>query len=237
MELTFQLSNEKFEDTLAVCINGETKHLTSDNTTAVFSVEQTQELRVQISYLRDDMSRIKHPVARFFMWILVCLLSPLVFFCDNDMGIGIHKFFHDAKPFDITKTYHLRPVQEVITVQFLPARYHKVIKQFSAPNILIGAQETTQEQTDIRYAPRAMKCAFRAYHYPAYALLFALLLALMALMGVSLYNQFTPFDSAGVIALSLCLAVILALLIVFICLFAATHKLFRQVDRNLKNQT
>ena len=68
-------------------------------------------------------------------------------------------------------------------------------------------------------------------------LLLALLLALMALMGVSLYNQFTPFDSAGVIALSLCLAVILALLIVFICLFVATHKLFQQVDRNLKNQT
>lgn len=93
----------------------------------------------------------------------------------------------------------------------------------------------TDEALFFEYNRASFKKEFRLYHYPAYALLFAIILALAALMTVSLANQFSPFYLSGVIGMSCCCLVMLVLLIVFICLFIFTHRLFQQVDCNLRN--
>lgn len=233
MKMTFQPADKEFDDALEIGINGKVKTLTAQRSRIEFDLSNTEELTVQARYVRTDLPKVKNPIGKFFVWLLVLLISPLVFFADNDNGIGIHKFFFDAKPFAITKTLRIHPTEQTLSVRYIAPKYNRQAKQFTAPDIVVEGAEVMAENTCVTYDRATLKTVFRAYHYPAYTILFALLLALGAMMGLTLRNQFDPFHLAGVIGMSLCCAVMLALLIAFVCLFIATHKLFRQIDRTL----
>ncbi len=232
MKLTFKLYNKEFEDALVVSVNGETKDLTAQDKQVSFDVHDTDKAIVQVEYKRNDIQQIKNPIGRFFAYLFFFLLSPIIFFADNDNGIGIHKFFYDAKPFDLKKTFKIAPTDNVV-LKFISPKYDKTTRRFSAPDIEIIGMETTDVTICSEYNQASFKKEFRLYHYPAYTVLFAVTLALTVLMSVCLVNQFSPFDLFGVIGMSFCCVVMLALLIVFICLFVSTHRLFRQIDYNL----
>ena len=229
MTVSFTLANKEFEDSLAISVNRETKELTAQAKQVSFDVHDIDNAIVQVEYKRNDIQQIKNPIGRFFAYLFFFLLSPIIFFADNDNGIGIHKFFYDAKPFDLKKTFKIIPTNNVV-LKFISPKYDKTTKQFSAPDIDIIGAETIDEALHYEYNNVSFKKDFRLYHYPAYTVLFAVILALTVLMSVCLGNQFSPFDLFGVIGMSLCCAVMLALLIVFICLFVSTHRLFRQID-------
>ena len=232
MTVSFTLDNKEFEDALAVSVNGETKELTAQAKQVSFDVHDIDNAIVQVEYKRNDIQQIKNPIGRFFAYLFFFLLSPIIFFADNDNGIGIHKFFYDAKPFDLKKTFKIAPTENIV-LKFIPPKYDKTTKQFSAPDIDIIGAETIDEALHYEYNNVSFKKDFRLYHYPAYTVLFAVILALTVLMSVCLGNQFSPFDLFGVIGMSFCCVVMLALLIVFICLFVSTHRLFRLIDCNL----
>lgn len=229
MTVSFTLANKEFEDSLAISVNRETKELTAQAKQVSFDVHDIDNAIVQVEYKRNDIQQIKNPIGRFFAYLFFFLLSPIIFFADNDNGIGIHKFFYDAKPFDLKKTFKIIPTNNVV-LKFISPKYDKTTKQFSAPDIDIIGAETIDEALHYEYNNVSFKKDFRLYHYPAYTVLFAVILALTVLMSVCLGNQFSPFDLFGVIGMSFCCAVMLALLIVFICLFVSTHRLFRQID-------
>ena len=234
MKVSFALGNEEFEDTLAVSVNGKTKDLTTQDKQVSFDVTNTDKIEVHVEYKRNDIQQIKNPIGRFFAYLFFFLLSPIIFFADNDNGIGIHKFFYDAKPFDLKKTFKIIPTNNVV-LKFISPKYDKTTKQFSAPDIDITGAETTDEELRYEYNKVSFKKDFRLYHYPAYTVLFAIIIALTVLMSVCLVNQFLPFDLFGVIGMSFCCVVVLVLLIVLVCLFVSTHRLFQQVDCNLSN--
>ena len=236
MRLTFTLGNEEFEDTLAVSVNGKTKDLTTNDKQVSFDVPNTDKIEVHVEYKRNDIQQIKNPIGRFFAYLFFFLLSPIIFFADNDNGIGIHKFFYDAKPFDMKKIFKIVPTENVV-LKFISSKYDKTTKRFLNPDIEVVGEEMTDEVLCSEYNQASFKKEFRLYHYPAYALLFAIILALTALMTAILFNQFSPFNLAGVVGMALCCFVMLVLLIVFICIFVSTHRLFRQIDRNLSKDS
>ena len=232
MILTFTLGNKKFEDALAVSVNGETKELTTQERQTSFDIPNIDKIEVQVEYKRNDIQQIKNPIGRFFAYLFFFLLSPIIFFADNDNGIGIHKFFYAAKPFDLKKTFKIAPTENIV-LKFIPPKYDKATRQFSDPDIEVVGEKTTDEVLYSEYNQASFKKEFRLYHYPAYALLFTIIFALTVLMVTTLVNQFSPFHLAGVVGMALCCFVMLALLIVFICLFVSTHRLFRLIDCNL----
>lgn len=232
MKVSFTLGNKKFEDALAVSVNGETKELTTQERQTSFDIPNTDKIEVQVEYKRNDIQQIKNPIGRFFAYLFFFLLSPIIFFADNDNGIGIHKFFYAAKPFDLKKTFKIVPTENV-ALKFISPKYDKTTRRFSNPDIEVVGEEMTNVEFYSEYNQASFKKEFRLYHYPAYAVLFAIILALTVLMVVALINQFSPFDLFGIIGISFCCVVMLALLIVFICLFVSTHRLFLQIDRYL----
>ncbi len=232
MKITFQLANKEFEDALCVSVNGETKDLTAQDTKVSFDVSDTEKNIVQVEYKRNDIQQIKNPIGRFFAYLFFFLLSPIMFFADNDNGIGIHKFFYDAKPFDLKKTFKIAPTENIV-LKFISPKYDKATKRFSDPDIEVVGEKTTDEVLCFEYNQASFKKEFRLYHYPAYALLFAIIIVLTVLMSISLANQFSPFHLAGAVGMALCCFIMLALLVVFICLFVSTHRQFLQIDRNL----
>ena len=234
MKLTLTLDNmeKEFEDALAVSVNGETKELTTQERQTSFDIPNTDKIEVQVEYKRNDIQQIKNPIGRFFAYLFFFLLSPIIFFADNDNGIGIHKFFYAAKPFDLKKTFKIVPTENV-ALKFISPKYDKTTRRFSNPDIEVVGEEMTNVEFYSEYNQASFKKEFRLYHYPAYAVLFAIILALTVLMVVALINQFSPFDLFGIIGISFCCVVMLALLIVVICLFVSTHRLFLQIDRYL----
>ncbi|MBR3894803.1 MAG: hypothetical protein IKJ35_06610 [Clostridia bacterium] len=235
MKLTFTLDNKDFEDALLVSVNGETKDLTEQDKQISFDIPDTDQAIVQVEYKRNDMRQIKNPIGRFFAYVFFFLLSPIIFFADNDGGIGTHNFFCGASPFDLKKTFTIKPNENVFQIEYIPSQYDKTRKMISAPDIDLCGADVMQEVAFYKYDRASFKKDFRMYHYPAYTLLFAVLLAMGAFMTNTLINQFSPFDLIGVVGMSLCVLVVLALLVVMICLFASAHRLFRQVDCNLSN--
>jgi hypothetical protein len=232
MKLTFTLDNKEFEDALAVSVNGETKELTTQERQTSFDIPNIDKIEVHVEYKRNDIQQIKNPIGRFFAYLFFFLLSPIIFFADNDNGIGLHKFFYDANPFDLKKTFKIVPTENIV-LKFVPPKYDKAARRYSDPDIEVVGEEMTDEVLCSEYNKASFKKEFRLYHYPAYALLFTIIFALTVLMTSTLINQFSPFDLFGVIGMSFCCVVMLALLIVFICLFVSTHRLFRQIDYNL----
>ena len=234
MKLTLTLDNmeKEFEDALAVSVNGETKELTTQERQTSFDIPNIDKIEVQVEYKRNDIQQIKNPIGRFFAYLFFFLLSPIIFFTDNDNGIGIHKFFYDAKPFDVKKTFKIVPTENIV-LKFISPKYDKTTRRFSNPDIEVVGEEMTNVEFYSEYNQASFKKEFRLYHYPAYAVLFAIILALTVLMVVALINQFSPFDLFGIIGISFCCVVMLALLIVVICLFVSTHRLFLQIDRYL----
>lgn len=232
MKMTFQLKNESFEDSLSVSINKETKELTAKNNQISFDVDDGEAV-IDIEYVRNEPPRINNPIGRFFANFFYSLLSVLIFFADNDNGIGIHKFFHIAKPYNFKKTLKITPAEN-IEIKFIPSKYNKTIKNFSLPDIEITRVDVIEEKATVEYNSNELKREFRLYHYPAYTLLFSVIFAIVALMIVVLVSQFSPFNLVGVLGMSFCLVIVLALLIVFACLFGSTHRLFKQIDCNLK---
>ena len=232
MKLTFTLDNKGFEDALAVSVNGETKELTTQERQTSFDIPNIDKIEVQVEYKRNDIQQIKNPIGRFFAYLFFFLLSPIIFFADNDNGIGIHKFFYAAKPFDLKKTFKIAPTENVV-LKFISPKYDKATRRFSDPDIEVVGEKMTDEVLCFEYNQASFKKEFRLYHYPAYTVLFAIILALTVLMVVALINQFSPFDLFGIIGISFCCVVMLALLIVVICLFVSTHRLFLQIDRYL----
>jgi hypothetical protein len=241
MTLHLHLSNKKFEDSLSVSLNGETKELTAGENHISFEVPDTAEITVQIRHVKNSLQKIRNPIGRFVVWLLFCLISPLIFFADSDSGIGKHQFFSGANPFDLQKTFRVPasaggtvPTAVRMTVTYEPPKYDKLQKTYTAPDIRLTGAEVADETRLCTYNPADFKTEFRLYHYPAYILLFAILLALHLMMLVFLVNQITPFNPLGVVGIAFCWLIVMGLSVGIVWLFAATHKLLRQVDGILR---
>ena len=140
MNLTFKLANKNFEDALAVSVNGEIKELTAQHKQISFDVSDTKKTVIQVEYKRNDIQQIKNPIGRFFAYLFSFLLSPIIFFADNDNGIGIHKFFYDANPFDLKKTFKITPAENVV-LEFVSPKYDKTTRHFSPPTSRLLVQK------------------------------------------------------------------------------------------------
>lgn len=241
MTLTFELINKKFEDTLSVSIGNETKLLSSENNRISFEIDETDTANIQVKHLlKVNSKQIKNPILRRILTILIFPLLVMVltinFLADNDNGISIHKFFYGETPFTTTKSFKIAPINnKPIMLEFVNSQYKRLSKSFSKPNILIHNADVRSETQEINYDSKAMRHDFYIYHCPAYAVLFSIIIALNILMIICLRDQFiaVPISYFGVIGIGFCCVIMLTLLIVFICMFVFTYRLYRQVDANM----
>jgi len=236
MTLFFQNDKKDSETALSVTLNGETREISANENKICFDVENGKKCSVLIEYAKENTREVKNPFLRALSFLLYCLIFPIisiiVFFDDNLGGIKANKFFYGANPFKIKKSFEFTACESV-TIQHISPKYNSVSKTFSAPGIKISGTEAENEAFFFEYDKRSFKRDFLAYHYPAYIFLFIISAVLIAFMKVCLLRQLSPFNITGTILISLCMAAMIALA-VFLCLsFISTHKLFRELDRNL----
>ncbi|MBQ8382058.1 MAG: hypothetical protein IJX47_02510 [Clostridia bacterium] len=247
MTLTFQLQNKKSEDSLLVSVCEQSATLSAMSPTVTFELPEANETTVEITHgqLNPSGGLPQNPVARFFARLLIVLLSPLlgllltiVYFADNDGGIKIHRFFTSFDPFAVKKTFRIKSADSTpILVAYQKPKYSKEGNSYSAPDVLLC--HTTAEIVDTAftctYDRKALRRDFALYHYPAFTVLFLVILALNLLMAVCLYNQIVaePIAYFGMIAMGFCCAAMLALLVAYICILASVLRLRRRVEHKL----
>jgi len=86
---------------------------------------------------------------------------------------------------------------------------------------------------EVSYDKKGMKLSFALFHYPAYFVIFAFIAAIIVLITVCGIQSFRTLGTLGILGLAFCLAVMIFLLVVMITFFVRTHKLYKEVDRNL----
>lgn len=247
MTLTFQLQNPKSEEPLSVSIDGQSATLSNVHPTVAFELPEANEVNAKFICGQQHHSILpQHPVARLFVRLLLILLSPLiglllaiVYFADNDGGIKLHQFFTSADPFVVQKTFRIKSADDTtILVAYTKPKYSKEDHSYSVPDILLSHATAEIVNTSFvhTYDRKSFRHDFALYHYPAYTVIFLVILALNLLMGMCLYNQIVaePIEYFGVIAMGFCCAAMLALLVAFIYVFVATLRLYKKVDRNLQ---
>lgn len=221
---------------MVISVNGEEKGTLRHNGRILFELQGDEAVTVQIRYAPNDPPARESPIGRFFAQLMRTLLSLLAFFADNDNGISRHRFFYEAEPFAWEKTFRIRPTTDRLWLTYKPQRYDPTTETFSRPDVEMCGAEIAEEALTLVYDAAGMKQAFRRYHDPAYALLFAIAVALLVLMIVCLLHRLTPFDPTGVIALACCSLVVLVLNIFLLCRFISTRRLYDRVDRGLRGE-
>ena len=238
MILNFTLYNQEFEDSLAVYVNGLRKELSVQKSKVSFDVADANEISVQIEYVKNDTSQIRNPIAKFFSYLLLFLISLIVFFSGNGNGIDIHKFFYTANPFKFKKVFKIvtKCNEENIVIEYIEPPYNKVTKMLYSPDIIMAGACIIDKEVFFKYNTESFKKDFRLYHYPAYIVLFTIMLALNALIISCIVSQLSPFNFLWVIGLIFCELLMIGFLLIFILYFVSTHKLFKEVDKNLRSE-
>ncbi|MBR2018817.1 MAG: hypothetical protein IKA05_00285 [Clostridia bacterium] len=253
MKLTFQLHNNHFEDAFSISLNGQKQTMDKENRSVVFEVEDTPEYLVRIDRLctddhtGDDIigrgQKIRNPVLKILSCFLLVLLFPIIlilsfvaFLADHDNGINVHKFFYEIDPFELTKTVRIKATETPILISYQKSQYKKDACVLVPPDLFIQKATAVEESKCCRYRRSFFQREFAWYHIPSYALFFTIILLLTALMFWCLVGQFSPPDLFGIVGMSFCCIVMLGLLIAFICLFVCTCKIFKRIDRALKEK-
>ncbi len=242
MKTTFRLSNREFPDSFLITINGMTKELSEDHKEITFKWEG-KEAEGEITYVNHDELRVKNPILRFLAYLFAGLLSILIFWADNDGGIRIERCFKEINPFGNKKRFRLCPSEDsIIEVHFSDPKYHSFDKSYDPPRILLTGN-VTEEETETYYDPKRMRTSYRMYNYPAFTVLF-LLSAFVNWIGVMVSITVAmriPTSSlweniGGIAGTAFCEIILIGLLIALIVIFVRSHKLYKQIDANLRSR-
>ncbi len=237
MKLTFKSDNKNLCISLYISVNNEKKEIDNSNKEVCFEVSHDNDINTIVEYKADDTKENKNLICKFFLFLLSLILSPIVFFIENEGGINNLHFYQDANPFDIQKNFILRAIDDTITLKFIPPKYIKLCKGFSQPKIIINGAEIIKEESIVKYNQKSFKKEFMIYHYPAYVLIFTFILLLIAIITFSLINLLSMGNTIQIVGLLFCLLFMVALLAIFIVLLIREHRTFKQINKNLINQS
>lgn len=211
--------------------------LTEDSPEAYFAAadgEMTLTVTTEVPTKRPRGLRL------FLLCLLAILLSPLAlillllnFFADQDGGIRPYSFFEGFRPYRIQRTLPLCPKAGAsYTLIYTDSVYLRGEECYRPPSItLAGGEGVIAPPATVTANKRRLYGEFLLYHLPAYLLLYAISLALLAL-AVSLFFP-PPLTAITVAVASVLLLVALSLLAAFTLFLCRTVRLLRRLSGKL----
>lgn len=111
MSTTIKLANKDFNENLRVTFDGETKELSDENKEIKFDSSNNGKHTLEVEFVNTDIlnfSRVKKPVARFFLRILMFFFIPIMHIMGNDdfKGGQIYTWLTYIQPFEFTLLKH-----------------------------------------------------------------------------------------------------------------------------------
>lgn len=247
MKVTIHLFNLNFTDAIRVTLDGKTQEFNDTKKKIVFDDTGTGRHRLETEFLSKDIIEkkpVKNPVGRFFMNILIAILSIIVHFIDSDdvKGPKIYNWLTHINPFEFKKSFTVEFKDNTeISVKYIKPHYNPTIEDFSDPDIEINNCTAKEEYRHTKFKHSYVKKAFKIFNIPVYtlifviiALLFALFTAIFSRRFADIFTQSASENVFFIVSMLFCFSVLIGLAVMAVVAVVRSYRLCRQLCRKHK---
>lgn len=238
MKTHFHMENKEFVDYLRLRTNGKTYYFCDDLT---IEYDDCDTLNIDIELIKAEeylKIKVKNSFLRLLLNIVNWILAPLLFFIDNEDGIGLDKGYHSFNPFTIRQSISINaPDEKTINITYIESAYNKTTKKFTPPTL--KHQENTIINTEqITFSPLSLKREWNTYHIPAFTVIMVII-TLLNWLNFSIFAKVIreiplyPMSEniGGIIGMSFCSLVMVALLVAYIVVIVKSRRLYKEVSK------
>lgn len=238
MKTYFHIENKEITDYLKVTVQ-EKEYYFCDDLTIEYDDCDTLNIDIELIKAEEYLKiKAKNQFLRLLLNIVKWILAPLLYFIDNEDGIGLDKGYHSFNPFTIKQSISINsPDEKTINITYIESAYNKTTKKFTPPtlkyqeNIIINTEQ-------IAFSPLALKSEWNTYHIPAFSVIMVVIL-LFNWLNFSIFAKVIreiplyPMSEniGGIIGMSFCSLVMIALLVAYIVVIVKSHRLYKEVSK------
>ena len=236
MKTHFRIENKEFTEYLKITTQDREYYFCDDLT---IEYDDCDTLNVDIELIKAEeylKIKAKNSFLRLLLNIVRWILAPLLYFIDNEDGIGLDKGYHSFNPFTIKQTISINsPDEKTINITYTESTYNKTTKKFTPPTLKYQ-ESTIINAEQIAFSPLALKRECNTYHIPAFIVIMVVIL-LLNWLNFSIFTKVIreiplyPMSEniGGIIGMSFCSLVMVALLVAYIVVIVKSHKLYKKV--------
>lgn len=238
MKTHFHVENEEFSHYFKLTVDGK-EYYFSDHLTVEYDNRDSLTFGLEFFHAQAYFKqKAKNPLLRLVINLFKWVIFAIFYFVDNQNGIGLHKGYHGFEPFRWEGTFSLdSPDGKTVSIRYIKPVYNKSSMTYTPPAIdCTGGSVVADTQKNI-FSPDALKQEWNTYHIPAFSLVTAILLALLALVVyacVKVFGHFETQEPWAVAGISVCVLTVIALLAWFIRMMAKADSLKNQIIQNNK---
>ncbi len=236
MKTTFRIENKEFGAYLKVTANGKTHYFCNDLTV---EYDDCEKLDVSIAYIRTEeyLKIMSKKLFLLLMKFLTWILSPLLYFADNDDGIGLDKGYHSFDPFVYKSSFSITaPDEKIIGIHYHEAKYDKITKTYTKPSMELTGDGVIHQIEEAAFSSAVLNKEWKAYHVPAFTVILIVLLLVNALcftVSAKVISEMPLYPMSEivgeVIGMSLACLVTVALFVAYVVVIVKSRKLYKQV--------
>ncbi len=238
MKTHFRIENKEFTEYLKITTKDKEYYFCDDLT---IEYDDCNTLNVDIELIQAEeylKIKAKNSFLRLLLNIVKLIFSPLLYFIDNEDGIGLDKGYHSFTPFTMKQSISIdSPDEKTISITYIDSAYNKTTKKFTPPTLKY--QENTIINTEqIAFSPLVLEREWNTYHIPAFSVIMVVIL-LLNWLNFSIFAKVIreiplyPISEniGGIIGMSFCSLVMIALLIAYIVVIVKSHRLYKEISK------
>ncbi len=238
MKTHFRIENKEFTEYLKITTQDREYYFCDDLT---IEYDDCDTLKVDIELIKAEeylKIKAKNSFLRLLLNIVRWILAPLLYFIDNEDGIGLNKGYHSFNPFTIKQSISINsPDEKTINITYTESTYNKTTKKFTPPTLKYQ-ESTIINAEQIAFSPLALKREWNTYHIPAFTVIMIMIVLLNLLIfsifakvirEISLYSM--SENVGGIIGMSFCSLVMVALLVAYIVVIVKSRRLYKEVSK------
>ncbi len=236
MKTHFHIENEDFDEYFKLTMDGK-KYYFSDDLTVEHDHSDSLTFDLEIVHPQDYFKKkMKNPLLRLAINLFKWILLAVIYFVDNQNGIGLHKSYHGFDPFAAGNTFSvISPDGKMVSIRYTKPVYHHTSMIYTPPVIECTGESPDAGTQKTAFSPTALMQEWNAYHVPAFTLISVVLAALGALITYAYVKVFGELSTQGIwaaLGVSACALVILAMIVWYIRTIVKACKLKKQVIKN-----
>ena len=233
----FHIENKEFADYIKLSTQ-EKEYYFCDDLTIEYA--DCDRLAVDIEWMKaEDYQKIKvrNPLLRLLLSLVKCFFAVLLYFIDNEDGIGLDKGYSSFNPFTVKQSITINsPDEKTIHIRCLAPVYNKMTKKYGPPTVKLMQEDVGMHTETVRFSAASLKQEWITYHVPAFSVIMILLL-LLNWLGLAMLVRVisekalypTLWAFGGIIGASFCSLVMIALLVTYIIVIARAYRLYKTV--------
>ncbi len=236
MKTHFHIENKDFADYLKITAQDKGYYFCDDLT---IEYDDCDTLNVDVELIKAEeylKIKAKNSFLRLLLNIVKWLLAPLLYFIDNEDGIGLDKGYHSFDPFTFKQSISINsPDEKIINITYTESTYDKKIKQYTLPKLKYK-EKTVIKSEQVAFSPLKLKREWNTYHIPAFTVIMVVILLLnwlnfsifaKVIREIPLYPM--SENIGGIIGMSFCSLVMIALLVAYIVVILKSRRLYKEV--------